>query len=139
MPIIDFSKVDDVDDYSPLPAGSYRCRLGAVESAETQYGDEMWKLRFVVIEGELVASLETERGRVEFGRLGRGEVVGEVALFHGKRTADVHAVTDARLLSLTESDLERIRRRYPRTGAQLYRNVSHALAHHVATTTARVG
>jgi predicted RND superfamily exporter protein len=97
-------------------------------------GDEM----FVVIEGELLASLETERGRVEFGRLGRGRVVGEVALFHGRRTADVHALSDVRLLRLTEADLERIRRRYPRTGARLYRNVSKILAHHVATTTDRV-
>ena len=111
-----------------LPAGERLIRAG-------DEGQEM----FVVIEGELVASLETERGPVEFGRLGRGEVVGEVALFHGRRTADVHAVSDTRLLSLTDRDLERIRRRYPRTGAQLYRNVSKALAHHVATTTARVG
>jgi hydrophobe/amphiphile efflux-3 (HAE3) family protein len=97
-------------------------------------GDEM----YVVIDGRLAVSLQTERGRVHFNTLERGDVVGEVALFHGARTADVEAVTDVRLLRLTDWDLERIRRRYPRTGAQLYRNLSRILADRVASTTAKV-
>jgi len=52
MPRVDFAHVDDVGDYTPLPKGQYRCRLAAVEEASTQYGDEMWKLRFEVAEGE---------------------------------------------------------------------------------------
>ena len=75
---------------------------------------------------------------MHFNTLKRGDIVGEVALFHGKRTADVEAVTDVRLLRLTHWDLERIRRRYPRTGAQLYRNLSRILADRVASTTAKV-
>ena len=35
-----------------LPADQYRCRVAAVEEASTQYGDEMWKLRLEVVEGE---------------------------------------------------------------------------------------
>jgi hypothetical protein len=52
MPKIDFSKIDDVQDFSPLPDGKYLCRLTEIEEASTQYGDEMWKLRFEVIQGE---------------------------------------------------------------------------------------
>ena len=52
MPRIDFSNVDDAQDYSPLPAGRYLVTLTEVEEAKTKYGDEMWKLRFVVDEGQ---------------------------------------------------------------------------------------
>jgi len=98
-----------------------------------EWGDEF----FVVIDGELVASVATARGRLHLGTLGRGHVVGEVALFHGRRTADVEAKSDVRLLRLSEADLERVRRRYPRIGARLYRNLSRILAEHVASSTAR--
>lgn len=52
MPKVDFSHIDDVQDFTPLPAGKYLCKLVEVEEANTQYGDEMWKLRFQVIEGK---------------------------------------------------------------------------------------
>jgi len=52
MPKVDFSKIDDVQDFSPLPEAKYLCRLSEIEEATTQYGDELWKLRFEVIEGE---------------------------------------------------------------------------------------
>lgn len=51
MPKVDFSKIDDVQDFSPLPPGKYPCRLVEVEEARTQYDDEMWKLRFQVASG----------------------------------------------------------------------------------------
>ncbi|MBI4377308.1 MAG: DUF669 domain-containing protein [Elusimicrobia bacterium] len=51
MPKVDFSKIDDVQDFSPLPPGKYPCRLVEVEEAKTQYDDEMWKLRFQVASG----------------------------------------------------------------------------------------
>ena len=72
-------------------------------------------------------SLPTEGREVHFGTCRRGDTFGEVAVFHGRRTADVEALTDARLLRLSSDSLERIRRRYPRTGAQVYRNLSRIL------------
>ena len=51
MARINFNTVDDIDDFSPLPEGQYLCRLAEVEEASTQYGDDMWKIRFVVAEG----------------------------------------------------------------------------------------
>ena len=97
-------------------------------------GDEM----YVVIDGELRVSLLTDQGEVRFDSCVRGDAVGEVALFHGVRTADVEAASDVRLLRLTHASLERIRGRYPRTGAQLYRNLAQILANRVASTTAKL-
>lgn len=57
MPKIDFGHVDDVQDFSPLPAGKYLCRLIGIEEASTQHGDEMWKLRFEVIKGPYAGRL----------------------------------------------------------------------------------
>ncbi len=93
---------------------------------------------YVVIEGELVVSLETARGRVEFARCQRGDTIGEVGLYYGKRTADVDVVTDVRALRFTRANLERLRSRYPRIGARVFWNLSEILADRVANTTAKV-
>jgi hypothetical protein len=93
---------------------------------------------YVVIDGELTASLETDRGRVVFGTLRRGDTVGEVAFFHGKRTADVDTQTEVRLLRFDRASLARLRRRYPRIGVQVYANLADVLARRVATTTEKV-
>jgi len=73
MPKIDFSHVDDAQDFSPLPAGKYLCRLSEIEEASTQHGDEMWKLRFEVIKGP-------SAGRLIFDNL----VFSEAALKRAK-------------------------------------------------------
>ena len=52
MPKIDFSHIDDVQDFSPLPDGEDPCRLSEIEEASTHSGDEMWKLKFEVVDGE---------------------------------------------------------------------------------------
>ncbi len=52
MPKVDFSHIDDVQDFTPIPAGKYLCKLVEIEEATTQYGDEMWKMRFQVVEGK---------------------------------------------------------------------------------------
>jgi hypothetical protein len=110
-----------------LPEGSQLFKVG-------ESGDEM----YVVIDGELVASIATENGKLQLSEQRRGDVIGEVALFEGTRTADVHATTDVRLLRLTLADLQRLKRRYPRIGAQLYANLSQVLADRVTSLTRRV-
>ena len=110
-----------------IPAGERVFRAG--ESGDCLY---------VIIEGELAATLDTPRGRVEFARAGRGDVMGEVGLYHGVRTADVDAVGDVRALCFTRANLERLRNRYPRIGARILWNLSQVLAQRVANTTAKV-
>jgi len=90
-------------------------------------GDE-GKVMYVVIEGELVASLGSGAERVELSRMRRGDAVGEVALFGGTRTADVAVVEDVRLMRLTERDLDRLQRRSPRIASKLLRNLQRLMA-----------
>jgi hypothetical protein len=98
-------------------------------------GDEM----FVVLDGELVASLERDGRRTVFSRMRRGDTVGEVALFHGERTADVDVSHDARLLRFGEAELTRLGRRYPRIAAKVYRNLNHVIAKRVVSTAQALG
>lgn len=98
-------------------------------------GNEM----FVVLDGELVASLERDGRRTEFSRMRRGDTVGEVALFHGARTADVDVSVDARLLRFGEAELTRLGRRYPRIAAKVYRNLNHVIAKRLVSTQQALG
>ena len=72
---------------------------------------------YVIIEGALVSSVEHEGETVTLNRHVRGDVIGEVGLFRGERTANVDCESDVRLLRLDESNLARLRRRYPRIGS----------------------
>jgi hypothetical protein len=87
-------------------------------------GDDM----YVVLDGQLSVVLPTDEGPITVADLSRGDAVGEVALFSGTRSADVEARSDVRLLRFTQADLERLRRRYPRIGAQVLENLSEILA-----------
>ena len=59
-------------------------------------------------------------------------VMGEVGYFGQKRTASVEAMTPARLLVFNGSDLDALRRRYPRIAATVYRNLNLAQAQRLA-------
>jgi hypothetical protein len=108
-------------------AGERLIRLG-------EKGDGM----YVVIEGRLRSSVETDGRFVLLNTHARGDVLGEVGLFRGERTANVDCETDVRLLRLDPSNLARLRRRYPRVSAQLFRNLSDVLAQRLAAATSRL-
>jgi len=101
----------------------------------TRTGEEAEDM-FVVIEGRLLVTVPAKDGSMEVP-LGRGDVVGEVGFFHGKRSADVRVAETATLLCLTHENLARLQKRYPRIGAQIYRNLNHVLADRLARSTAR--
>jgi predicted RND superfamily exporter protein len=93
---------------------------------------------FVVMEGELAVSITDAQGRrSEFGRMKRGDIIGEVGLYYGQRTADVVSVGPCRLLRLDHEGLERLHRRYPRTGRRLAWNLSAIMAERLARATQR--
>ncbi len=94
---------------------------------------------YVVIDGKLATSFEGEDGRVEVATHTRGDVVGEAGLFYEKRTADVDATEDSRLLSLTQSNLERLSKRYPYIATKVFRNLNEILATRLFKTTHRLG
>lgn len=98
--------------------------------AEGEVGSDL----YVVIDGELAAGTSKNGRRVEYAKMHRGDVVGEVAMFSHVRSADVDVTSDARLLRFDEGDLDRIGRRYPRIAAHVNRNLNHVLARRVMNT-----
>jgi hypothetical protein len=130
----------------PLLAGlSLRqARITALMTRVQSYeaGTLLWKAEspgdsmYVVVHGELTAVVPGKHG-VERLPLRRGDVVGEIGLFHGARSADVEVAQDCMLLRFTQENLAYLQKRYPRIGAQIYRNISHVLADRMALSTAR--
>jgi predicted RND superfamily exporter protein len=97
-------------------------------------GNEM----YVVIDGRLRASIAGKDGPINVASYGRGDVVGEAGLFYEKRSADVDVTEDCRLLCLTQSNLDRLSRRYPYIANKVFRNLNKVLATRLFTTTHRL-
>jgi CRP-like cAMP-binding protein len=65
---------------------------------------------YLVLEGELVATVDNNGHTIEVGRIGPGDWLGEVAVLSGNRVAssNVSSVTACRLLKLRAQDFENI-------------------------------
>ena len=116
--------------------------MGVIErhgaGQRVMHKDEAASDLWVVIDGELNISTPREDGDVPLGRMTRGDLIGEVGLFQGVRTANVDALTDVRVLRFSDATLHTLYRRYPRIGVLLYRNLAKVLAQRVTTLTGRV-
>ncbi len=105
------------------------CQPGEHVVREGETGRDL----FVVIEGDLAVSIAGGDGkRMELSRMGKGDVIGEIGLYYGQRTADVTAVAPSRLLRLDHDNLERLHKRYPRIGRKLAWNLSAIMAERMA-------
>ena len=93
---------------------------------------------YVVIEGKLSTSIDGAHGPIEVATHERGDVVGEAGLFNEKRSANVDATEDSRLLCLTQSNLDRLSRRYPYIATKVLKNLSRILATRLFKTTHRL-
>ncbi|MHC4262207.1 MAG: DUF669 domain-containing protein [Planctomycetota bacterium] len=49
---LDFSRIEDVEDFLAVPPGEYDCRVVEVREGWTRQGDSRWSLRLEVAEGE---------------------------------------------------------------------------------------
>lgn len=49
---INFKGVPDAEDYSPVPAGQYVCRVAKVDEDKTKNEDAMWNFMFEIVAGE---------------------------------------------------------------------------------------
>jgi predicted acylesterase/phospholipase RssA/CRP-like cAMP-binding protein len=57
---------------------------------------------------------------IEIGEMGRGEVIGELALIDGEpRVASVYAVRDSQLIRFSRAAYEELLQRYPRVGLEV--------------------
>jgi CRP-like cAMP-binding protein len=99
---------------------------------EGDVGDKM----YMVLDGELSVSRTTNGEKTVIDKLETGDVFGEIALISArKRTADVFATTDVKLLTLDWKSLERFRRLSPFISAKLFLNISKILGRRLVKTT----
>ncbi len=117
-----------------LMADIRRMQAGERLVTEGEAGNDM----FVIVDGTLRAWVERDGAEVELSTMPRGSVVGEVAYFASKRTANVDADSDALLIRFDGEDLERLRRRYPRIAAAVFRNLNRIQAERLVRTTEKV-
>jgi CRP-like cAMP-binding protein len=114
------------------------------EIVERKKGERLMQLgqksdgMYVVIEGQLQSSFERDGTSVPLNQHGRGDVLGEVGLFRGERTANVDCESNVRALRFDQKNLARLQRRYPRTASKLMYNLSEVLANRLVGATARV-
>jgi len=53
MPRADFTDVPDAGNYPVIPEGTYRLEILEIDdTADTKQGDEMWKLKLKIVDGE---------------------------------------------------------------------------------------
>lgn len=108
-----------------VPAGQSLLRAG-------EPGREM----FLVLGGALEIAVRHPDGRRQVINVcRRGDVIGEVGFFHQRRSADVDVIEDARLLRLTQRNMEALTGRYPRIAAKVLRNLGEIMAQRLASTT----
>ena len=101
------------------------------------FGEEGYEI-CILIEGVVVAQVSRPEGNRVLRAIHPGEVFGEVALFTGKRTANIDAMTEVRVLWLNQESLERIKSRYPKIAAQLFWNLTGTVSQRLADITKRV-
>ncbi|MGB0218827.1 MAG: MMPL family transporter [Sinimarinibacterium flocculans] len=93
---------------------------------------------YVVVDGTLQVWVERNGDRKALAAMARGAVMGEAGYFGQRRTANVDALTPVRLLRFDSQDLERLRQRYPRIAAVIYRNLNRIQAERLARATAMI-
>jgi predicted RND superfamily exporter protein len=93
---------------------------------------------FVVLDGELQSWVDRDGRRIELNQHRRGDLLGEVGLVRGERSANVTCESASRLLRLDPQNLSRLERRYPRIAARLHRNLSEVLAGRLVRLTERL-
>ncbi len=98
---------------------------------EGDWGQEM----YVVIEGELEVSRVEQGKPTPINTLSLGDAFGEIALVtKSRRTADIFAVTDTKLLSIDWDSLSTIRNTAPLLASKIYLNLARILGRHYVET-----
>lgn len=93
---------------------------------------------YVVVDGTLQVWVGRNGERKALAAMARGAVMGETGYFGQRRTANVDTLTPVRLLRFDSQDLERLRLRYPRIAAVIYRNLNRIQAERLARATAMI-
>lgn len=108
----ELGQIADISVEAEKPAGSYLTREGKDGG-----------LLFILVDGE--AEILAGDGEEVIGRLGKGDVIGELSLIDGRaRSASVRAVSDVHILELAADDFRGLVRSSP----QFVRNLLRALS-----------
>jgi predicted RND superfamily exporter protein len=91
---------------------------------------------YVVIGGELRATVDHADGTRDVALHSRGGVLGEVGIYRDRRMTNVEALEDARLLRLTQQSMDQLARSRPYTAAKVFRNLNGLLAERIMETAA---
>ncbi len=91
---------------------------------------------FVIIDGQVEATIDHQGERRVLSVMSRGAVLGEAGYFGQRRTASIDTVTPVRLLRFDSQDLEQLRERYPSVAATIFRNLNRIQAERIARLTA---
>lgn len=87
---------------------------------------------YLVLEGEIAILKDTQ----EIARIGPSISFGEMGLLlHRPRSAGARAVTDSRILELSQPDIDRMVEEEPAWAAKLYRVLAECLAEYLALST----
>lgn len=101
--------------------------------------DETGDCMYVVLEGELEVSKPVNGEKMVLTRLTTGAAIGEIALISKtKRTADVDAITDVRLLTLDWNSLEKLQRFAPYLSSRLFLNLAKILGDRLADSLGKI-
>ena len=93
---------------------------------------------FVLINGAADAWLNIDEQSKLLRTMGRGDVIGEMALIRqNQRTADVIAVDDVEAIAVDQRFLSRMQKRYPRIGARIFLNIAKMLSDRLEETSRR--
>jgi len=122
---VDQSRITAFAPFADLPAAELEELVAAMSEVEVDAGapivthGDFGYVLYAIEEGEADVQVD---GAGETRTLGPGELFGEIALLvTGRRTATVVARTPMRLLSLFESDFQRVRSRVPELERSLRR------------------
>lgn len=91
---------------------------------------------YVIIDGQVEVWLERSGEHKTLASLSRGAVIGEAGYFGQRRTANIDATSNVRLLRFDSQDLERLRLRHPRIAATVFRNLNRIQSERIARMTA---
>ena len=99
------------------PSGSIICREGDLEN-----------IFYIIQEGKVAFTKKMANGEQFLGLKGRGEFFGELGVLdHAPRAATVHAISDCRLIEITEKTLDDILIRNPSVARAIMRGITRSM------------
>jgi len=100
---------------------------------------ELAHIMYIIIEGEMEVSKQIKGEQHKLANLTLGDAVGEIALvYENKRTADVRAITDTKMLAIDWESLEKIQRYAPYLASKFYLNLARVLGLRIVQTVSRI-